>query len=342
MKSILVVLSAGLLALLQGEAVRAAPAAPKPRRSAPTAAPKPAAAQAPLLPSKLRMDAPFVTVNGSKVTVGSYIDRLSLAYAPGMREQLVAELLLGQEAERRKISVSAPEITALVNETLQQNERSAGGKEALERDLQRERGWSLADYRRVIAMQARSQIIRQKLMEALVATGSVTDAEIEKRYEERKDAFRQPERIRISHILLKRKEGETEAAARARAADLLTQVKAKPEAFDELARLHSVDAATAPGGGRVPVLLPRGAHPFGPSFDAAVFGRDPGIVSQVVATDLGFHVIRVDERLAEGAVALDEVKSQIRSALLMERRRQALDELLLRLRTEAKVDTGPF
>jgi parvulin-like peptidyl-prolyl isomerase len=109
-----------------------------------------------------------------------------------------------------------------------------------------------------------------------------------------------------------------------------------------VAREKSEDSATAPRGGKIPAEIVRGANPFGAAFEATVFSAPVGIVPEVVATSQGFHVFRVESRKEGRLLPLGEVKEQLRSVVLNERREQALDALLARLRREAKVETGKF
>ena len=55
----------------------------------------------------------------------------------------------------------------------------------------------------------------------------------------------------------------------------------------------------------------------------------------MVATEKGFHVLRLKARMPAHALPLDDVKMQIRNRLYSERRTAANDALMTRLKTEA-------
>jgi len=328
------------LAAAAGAAPKAKPAAPaaKPTASSPAGGPD--------LPSTLPLTGPVAVVNGEAIPISLYVDRLSLRYGPDVRESLIQEVVVRQEAKRRGISASAAEIDGVVQRTYSETVRKVGDESKLADELKRTRGWTPSDFKAVIRREADVQVLRAKLAEALVKPTEVKDEEIEKRYSENREAFVQPDTVRISHILIRRPAGgdaQKEAAAKARAEELLKRVSdARGANFDALAKQMSEDAVTGPTGGKLPTDIVRGQHPFGAAFEATVFNAPAGLVEQVIATPMGYHVIRVDSKKAGRTLPLTEVKEQLRTSLLTERRDQKLDELFLKLRTTAKINTGKF
>ena len=66
------------------------------------------------LPSKVPNAAPIAVVNGETIPISLYVDRLSLKYGLEIREALIEETLLRQEAAKRKLQVTSAEIDGLV------------------------------------------------------------------------------------------------------------------------------------------------------------------------------------------------------------------------------------
>ncbi len=328
------------LALCIGALV-VAPCASAAQKAKPSAK-KPVAG--PDLPSRVPLSAPFCMVNGEKISIANYVDRLSVRFAPEAREALISEALVRQEARRRKLAASPAEIDATVKRVFADNARRYGGEKGLEAELKRTRGWSRDDFRAVIREQAHTEVLREKLGQSLVKGSDVEDKDLEPLYEQQRDNFRQPDSVRIAHILVKRPEGgeAAEKAARARAEDILTRLKATPADFDRVAREQSDDKTTGAQGGKIPTDLLRTANPFGSNFEALVYPVKQGLVPEVVATPMGFHVIRVDANKAGRQLPLAEVREQLRTVVLTKRREQALEELFVRLRTQARVETGKF
>ncbi len=335
------------LSLLIGPALAlpavAAPGKPAARPAKPA---KPGAVPRPDLPSRLPLSRPAVVVNGEVIPISVYVDRLSLAYGPQLREDLVLEALLRQEAKRRKITASKAEIEAMVDRVYSQYVQSHGDERRMITELDRTRGWSVEIFRQVVREQAPVQVLRLKLHESLAKPADISDAEIQGRYKQREAAFHQPEAIRISHIFYaKSPEGsaEKDAAAAQKADAMLKRVlEAKGGNFEALARQNSEDETTRALGGRIATPIVRGANPFGVAFERIVFQAAVGVVDQVVVSSMGYHIIRIDGKQPERQVPLEEVRTQIRDSLLAEKRDKAMDELMLKLRGAAKVNTGKF
>jgi len=162
---------------------------------------------------------------------------------------------------------------------------------------------------------------------ALVSRVTVTDADMESHYQEHKDEFKEPEEVCASHILVKVKgspeaEGHPDAEARKMAEGLLAQVKAGGD-FAALAKKSSEDKGSAAMGGDLGCF---GRGHMVPAFENAAFSLKTGETSELVRTDFGYHVIKIDSRKEESTPALSQVKDRIRQALLSQRARALVEE----------------
>lgn len=61
-----------------------------------------------------------------------------------------------------------------------------------------------------------------------------------------------------------------------------------------------------------------------PSFEAQVFTLKPGALSEVVPTDFGFHIFRLNARTERQSLGLDDVRETIRVELLRKRSDEAM------------------
>jgi peptidyl-prolyl cis-trans isomerase D len=151
-------------------------------------------------------------------------------------------------------------------------------------------------------------------IEAIRAKLQIAQADIERAYNDSIDQYTTPEQIRASHILLKT-EGKDEAAVKAKAEDVLKQVKAGGD-FAALARKFSEDEANAQNGGDLDFF---GRGRMVPEFDTAAFALETGQVSDLVKTPFGFHIIKLTEKKPGSVRPLDEVKAQLTDQLGYER-----------------------
>ncbi|WP_293766157.1 SurA N-terminal domain-containing protein [uncultured Aquitalea sp.] len=122
----------------------------------------------------------------------------------------------------------------------------------------------------------------------------VSDAEIQQYYEKHKAEFGGEER-RASHILLTVPKGakpEEKAKIKAEADALLKEVRANPAKFAEIAKAKSQDPGSAANGGDLGFF---GHGAMVKPFDDVVFSMQPGKISEVVETEYGFHIIKLDE-----------------------------------------------
>lgn len=134
-------------------------------------------------------------------------------------------------------------------------------------------------------------------------------------YEEGKARFSVPEARDASHILIavpSDAKPDVRAAAQAKAADLVKQLQAKPDRFAQLAREVSEDPGSAKSGGDLG-FLERGATRK--EFDDALFAMKPGEIKGPVATEFGYHVIRLNAVRGGSIKPFEEVRTAIESEL---------------------------
>ena len=146
---------------------------------------------------------------------------------------------------------------------------------------------------------------------ALAEQISVTDAEVAAFYEQNKKRYGVDEQRRASHILISvKKDASTteKAAAKAKAEQLLAQLRNAPADFAKIAKTSSQDPGTAANGGDLDFF---GKGMMTPPFEAAVFKLKKDDISDLVETDFGFHIIKVTEIKPATIKPLDVVKADI-------------------------------
>jgi len=170
-----------------------------------------------------------------------------------------------------------------------------------------------------------------------------TDDEVKAWYDNHQADYQRPETVQVQDLFLAADKGDAgrrktriaEAEKlRAKAVGLKTDAE---KGFADLVKASSDDALTKNIGGDLrPLPLGDLQARYGAEVaDAAKGLQAPGDISQVVATDKGFHLLRLKARTPAHTVPLDEVKMQIRNRLYSERRTAASDELTARLKKES-------
>jgi len=150
----------------------------------------------------------------------------------------------------------------------------------------------------------------------------ITDADLQKFYDQNKDKFKTGDQVKASHILLK-----TEKEAQ----DVLAQLKAGGK-FEDLARKYSVDPAGSKGGD----LGWFGKGSMIPEFEKVAFTMKEGETSGIVKTKFGYHIIKLTGKRAAGVLPFAEVKDQIKAALLPEKQQEIFKKMRDDLKKTAK------
>jgi peptidyl-prolyl cis-trans isomerase D len=155
--------------------------------------------------------------------------------------------------------------------------------------------------------------------------------------EHKEDRFTTPARVHARHILFSLSANAT-AEEKTKARTAATEVLAKARAgedFAKLAETYSQDKSTAPRGGDLG-FFQRG-HMVKP-FEDAAFALSPGSISDLVESQFGVHIIKVEENEPEKVKPMAEVEAEIRNDLIQERAR---DKAQARAREDrAKTQTG--
>ncbi len=152
----------------------------------------------------------------------------------------------------------------------------------------------------------------------LIPTMQVTEEEMRKFYEDNAAELQGDEQRRASHILISFGVAADEAAkqaARAKAEQVLAEVRQNPGAFAELAKKYSQDPGSAEGGGDLGVF---GRGAMVKPFEDAVFGLRPGEISGIVESEFGYHIIKLTEVMGQ-RYSFDDLKAKIRAELLYQK-----------------------
>jgi len=243
-------------------------------------------------------------------------------------EGLINRELLYQESQKKGIKIEDATITQQLTELKGQFPSEETFKEELKK-------MNLTED--LLKTQIKSgMIIEQFINEQFDKKTTIPDKEVKEYYDAHPDFFKQPEKVKASHILIKADEKADKAKkdeARKKLEGIQQKVQ-KGEDFGTLAKEFSEDSSNTKGGdlgyfGRGKMVKP---------FEDAAFALKSGDVSNIVETKFGYHLIKVTDKKAEGTTPYEEVKSRIEKYLKEEKVQSEVRLYVDKLKETAKIE----
>jgi peptidyl-prolyl cis-trans isomerase D len=143
----------------------------------------------------------------------------------------------------------------------------------------------------------------------------VNEAELKSYYDQNQARLSGDQERRASHILINAPKTATAAErdkAKARAQELLIQVRKSPASFADVAKKNSQDTGSAPAGGDLD-FFGRGA--MVKPFEDAAFALKKGDISDVVESDFGYHIIMLTDIKEPRQKTFEELRAGIETDL---------------------------
>ena len=218
-----------------------------------------------------------------------------------LANELIAELLIKDRADRLGLSVSSDELKDATGRLMQQYGMKT---EADFEDSLRKSGMTRAD----MEARLRETLLMNKVFgRELHNREERSDKELRERYDREKERYRLPERARLREIVILRPENAAQVdAARQRANQIAA--RAKTEDFAKLASEAS-EAGTKSKGGDLGEVA-RGE--LLPDLDKAVFNSPAGTVIGPLESKSAWHILKVETRLPSEVPAFESVKDKLR------------------------------
>lgn len=263
--------------------------------------------------------------------------------------ELVVKKLIDQEINKRHIKVSKEDMDKQLKSIIDK----VGSKEKFNA-LLKENGVSTAQFKKDLA----DEVKIQKLVDSL-STVSISDKDAMKFYKDNADKFKNPDKVRASHILvsanseeLKAKIAETPEGKKMSAADLdaavkkemadkkakaeklLAEVKKNQSEFAKVAKENSDDTVSAKQGGDLGFFA---KEEMVEPFANKAFSMKPNTISEVIQTPYGYHIILVTDRQKAGVEPFDKVKSEIKEFLTNQEKVKVLQQFVDTLKNNADI-----
>jgi peptidyl-prolyl cis-trans isomerase D len=166
-------------------------------------------------------------------------------------------------------------------------------------------------------------------------TPQITDQQAQQYYQQHLKDYQVQDQVKVRHILIsvpKGADAQTDAAAKAKAQDVLKQLRAGGN-WAELAKKYSDDPGSKETGGELG-FLQHGVTV--PEFDKAAFSLSPGQISDLVKTQFGYHIIQTEEKQTAHTKPFEEVRGTILATMVRDKEAQAAQAFAASLASEAQ------
>jgi len=148
-------------------------------------------------------------------------------------------------------------------------------------------------------------------LQGIASRIQVAEADAMQYFEANKSLYQEPEQRRASHILIKTGPGMSpseKAQVKERAEGLLREIRHNPARFAEIAKQNSQDPGSAARGGDLGQFT---REMMVKPFSDAAFALKSGEISNLVESDFGYHIIRLDAVTPASTLAFAAVKDRI-------------------------------
>lgn len=200
--------------------------------------------------------------------------------------------VLLEKAKIDSVVVTDDQVNQQMDARISQLIQQAGSEQALEQAFGKSIVQLKADFRETF----REQILTDQVRRLKFNKITITRPEVKEFFESiPKDSLPTiPEQVALSHIVkLPKPKNDAKQASYEFAQSLRDSIVNQGVPIEQLARRHGMDGS-ASRGGQLPMM---GLNELVSEYSAAAAALQPGQISQVVETEFGFHVIRLDERI---------------------------------------------
>ena len=243
-------------------------------------------------------------------------------------ESLIERELLFQESKKKGIQVKSE----AVSDQLQKIKQRYPNQEEFKKLLS-SMGLTESD---VLSQIARGMAIQELIDKEVAEKIKVSDEETKSFYDRNPQLFQQPEQVKASHILIKVQSNapdEQKAEARKKIETVQQKVQ-KGEDFATLAKTYS-EGPSGPRGGDLGYF--RHGQMVKP-FQEAAFSLKPNETSDIVETQFGYHLIKVDDKKPAKKMAYAEVKDRLSEHLKKQKTDSETNAYIETLRKDAKIE----
>lgn len=237
--------------------------------------------------------------------------------------QLINNRLLTQEAKKKDIKVDEKDIDERLKQIKQRFPSEEDFNKAIGMD-----GVTVESLRKNIEEQL---LIREFAQRELAHKAMVSPREVEEYYKEHAGEFTEGEMINVCNILVKKRKSEDGSD---RALEVINNILKEAKNggnFEVLAKRYS-EGPNASSGGDMGFF---GRGSMMKEIEDAAFNMKVGAVSEVIKTDLGYHILYLKARRTPRRIPVQEVSKDIEKELFQRKIEEAKAEYVKELKAKA-------
>ncbi len=182
-----------------------------------------------------------------------------------------------------------------------------------------------------LLLRVKQNMVSQKIQAKILKThGAVTQAQVQKYYNENKSKYGTPEKRKVEIVLTK-----TEAAASAAKKEVQSG-----KSFSSVAKKVSIDPTSKATGGLLPEVI-KGEEEK--ALDAAIFSAKPNVLSGPIKTPFGYYIFEVLGSKPGTQQSLAQSQTAIKQQLTSTQQQAAFSKFVKEFKTKwkAKTDCRP-
>ena len=194
-------------------------------------------------------------------------------------------------------------------------------------------GESMSDFRESLRKQIMAISVGVQKHRTFEQEAVISEADARQYYQDHQDAFSRPERVKLRRVFLS---AGDDAAERARVKARLEAVAEEARLgadFAELAKQYSEGPDAADGG--LMGWVSRGD--LVPELENAAFALEEGGISEIIETQWGFQLLKVEEKEGAGLASFEEARTDIEPLLRSRYADERYQKWIAELRKRSRV-----
>lgn len=243
-------------------------------------------------------------------------------------DQAIEQKILYREGVLNDIKITDDQVEERIKKYRDQFESEEAFLKALA-----DAGETVSDFRERIRKQTVALSMGMSKRFQLEKEITVSEAEVAQYYEDHKDTYQKPERVKLYRIFIaadKDKASRAKAMARIEA---LREELAVGADFSQIAIQHSEGPGASEGG--LVGWIERGE--LVPELENVAFSLAPGDISPVIETEFGMMLLKVEEKVAAGLAPFEEVRTEIEPTLRKNYADEKYQKWMAELRKRSRV-----